>query len=172
MCAAEEKSAQAMMRAAQDDLPVVERPFAALAEKHGVGEEELLEALREWLDAGVVRRYGAIANHRKLGLECNAMVVWQVPPERVTGVGGMFAEDPDVTHCYERPPAPGFPYNLYTMIHERTEEDCRRKVEHLAQSAGVTGYEMLVSRREFKKASPTYSAPAADSGERKEDPRG
>jgi len=162
----------AIVRAAQDDLPVAERPFAALAEKRGVGESELLEALRGWLDSRVMRRYGAVVSHRKLGFESNAMVVWRVPPERIAEVGGMFAADPDVTHCYQRRPAPGFPYNLYVMIHARTEDECRDKVEHLAQRVGVTQYEMLISTREFKKASPTYSAaPAARKDEQEEDSR-
>jgi DNA-binding Lrp family transcriptional regulator len=147
-----------LFRAAQDDLPVTEHPFAALAANHGVGEDALLEALRAWARSGVVRRYGALVSHRKLGYECNAMVVWQVPPEQVDLVGQLFARDPDVTHCYARLPAPGFPYNLYTMIHSHSEDECRRKAENLARAADVPAYEMLVSTREFKKESPRYAA--------------
>lgn len=153
-----------LIAAAQEDLPLVERPFAVLAERHGVGEEQLLEALREWQRAGVMRRYGALVSHRKLGFECNAMVVWQVPPERVEQVGRAFADDPEVTHCYERRPAPALPYNLYTMIHAHSEDECRRKVEHLARWADAARHEVLISTREFKKDSPRYgpaSAPVA-----------
>jgi DNA-binding Lrp family transcriptional regulator len=146
--------------AAQDDLPVVTDPFRALADKYDVAEMELLEELRQWLHDGVIRRYGALVSHRKLGFAYNAMVVWQVPRERVEEVGRLLADDPDVTHCYERPPAPGFPYNLYTMIHTHTEEECRHKVEHLSATLGVEQHEMLVSAREFKKSSPTYGAVA------------
>jgi DNA-binding Lrp family transcriptional regulator len=148
-----------LLQAAQDDLPLTERPFAALAADHGVGEEELLETLRQWLHSGVIRRYGALVSHRKLGYECNALVLWQVPPERVAEVGQLFAADPEVTHCYERAPAPDLPYNLYTMIHAHSEEDCRRKADNLSRVSGVVTYEMLVSTREFKKDSPRYAAP-------------
>jgi len=147
-----------LLAAAQADLPLTERPFAALGEEFGVREDQLLEALREWLRAGLVRRYGALVSHRKLGYDCNAMVVWQVPPERVAEVGRLFAADPEVTHCYERAPAPGLPYNLYTMIHSQTEDGCRLKAENLARVSGIAGYEMLVSTREFKKESPHYAA--------------
>ncbi len=145
-----------LRQAAQDDLPVAADPFRALADKHGIGEQELLQWLRDGVHAGVIRRYGALVSHRQLGFAYNAMVVWQVPPERVEEVGQALAEDPGVTHCYERPPAPAFPYNLYTMIHTHTEEECRHKVEHLAHILGLPAYEMLVSTREFKKSSPTY----------------
>jgi len=143
--------------AAQDDLPVTERPFATLAAKHGLREDVLLDALREWARSGLIRRYGALVSHLKLGYACNAMVVWQVPPEQVDLVGQLFARDPDVTHCYARPPAPGFPYNLYTMIHSRSEDECRRKAENLSRAADAPVYEMLVSTREFKKDSPRYA---------------
>jgi DNA-binding Lrp family transcriptional regulator len=145
-----------LRQAAQDDLPVVADPFRALADRHEVSEQELLQWLRDELHAGVIRRYGALVSHRQLGFAYNAMVVWQVPPERVEEVARALADDTDVTHCYERPPAPGFPYNLYTMIHTRTEDECRHKVEHLAQMLALPAYEVLVSTREFKKSSPTY----------------
>jgi len=138
---------------------MTERPFAALAATYGVGEEELLETLRQWLHSGVMRRYGALVSHRKLGYECNAMVVWQVPPERIAEVGRLFAADPEVTHCYQRRPAPGLPHNLYIMIHAHSEDDCRRKAENLSRVAGVAAYELLISTREFKKDSPRYAAP-------------
>ncbi|UCH35809.1 MAG: Lrp/AsnC family transcriptional regulator [Armatimonadota bacterium] len=145
-----------LLKAAQADLPVTQRPFAEVARKHGIEEEELLPALREWMRSGVIRRYGALVSHRKLGYESNAMVVWQVPPERVEQVGDLFAADSDVTHCYERPVAPGLPYNLYTMIHAHTEDECRRKAANLAEVGGVFTYEVLISTREFKKSSPVY----------------
>jgi len=150
-----------VLQAAQDDLPMTERPFAALAATHGVGEEELLETLRQWLHSGMMRRYGALVSHRKLGYECSAMVVWQVPPERIAEVGRLFAADPEVTHCYQRQPAPGLPHNLYIMIHSHSEDDCRRKAENLSRVAGVAAYELLISTREFKKDSPRYAAPRA-----------
>jgi DNA-binding Lrp family transcriptional regulator len=146
------------LKAAQDDLPLTERPFAALASSHGVPEDDLLEALRRWLRSGLMRRYGALVSHRKLGYQSNAMVVWQVPPERLEEVGHLFATNPEVTHCYERSPAPELPYNLYTMIHAPSEDECRRLVENLSRVSGIYAYEMLVSTWEFKKDSPRYSS--------------
>lgn len=150
-----------LRQAAQDDLPVVTDPFRALADKYEVGEQELLDALREWLHSGLIRRYGALVSHRKLGFEYNALAVWQVPAERMEEVGRAFADDPDITHCYERRPAPSFIYNLYTMIHAHTEEECRHKLEHLAGVLSLPAYEILVSTREFKQSSPRYGAPPA-----------
>jgi len=154
----DDDSADCFLKAAQDDLPLTQRPFAAVAEGCGVGEDELLETLRQWLRSGLIRRYGALVSHRKLGYESNAMVVWQVPPERLEEVGHLFAANPEVTHCYERPPAPELPYNLYTMMHAPSEDECRRLVENLSRVSGVYAYEILVSTWEFKKDSPRYSS--------------
>ncbi|HUT74968.1 MAG TPA: Lrp/AsnC family transcriptional regulator [Armatimonadota bacterium] len=151
-----------LRQAAQDDLPVAPEPFKALAARHDVGEQELLDALREWLRSGIMRRYGALVSHRQLGFAYNAMVVWHVPPERVEEIGRRFAEDPDITHCYERPPAPEFPYNLYTMIHTRTEEECRHKIAHLSGVLDLPACQVLVSTREFKKSSPNYGGAPGD----------
>jgi len=161
-----EKPVDGLLQAAQADLPVTARPFAVLAEKHGVGEDELLDALRGWQRSGAMRRYGALVSHRQLGYECNALVMWQVPPERVAEVGRLLASDPEVTHCYERQPASGLPYNLYTMIHSHSEDDCRRKAENMARVTGVGAYELLVSAREFKKESPRYAAPPLEGAQK------
>jgi DNA-binding Lrp family transcriptional regulator len=145
-----------VLAALQRDLPLVERPFAALAEEVGVAEDELLDIIRGLVDAKVIRRFGARLGHRRLGFTANAMVVWQAPPERIEEVGRLFAAQPEVTHCYERPPFEDFPYNLYTMIHAREAGECEQIAARLAQLADVSEYQLLFSTREFKKSSPVY----------------
>jgi DNA-binding Lrp family transcriptional regulator len=69
---------------------------------------------------GRIRRIGAVVRHRRLGYEANAMVVWDVPDERVAALGHELARDPAVTLCYRRArSAPEWPYNLYCMVHGR-----------------------------------------------------
>ena len=144
-----------IFRALQTHLPLVERPFEQLARHAGLPEPVLLEFARKHL-GGAIRRYMATFRHRKLGVKGNGMVVWAVPLEQLESIGTLAAAQPEVSHCYARNPAPGFPYTLYTMIHGRDEEACRLTAERIAQATGNFPYRILFSTREFKKVRLRY----------------
>ncbi len=152
MIALSEKE-EAVLREIQGDLPLDPHPFAVIGARVGLPEATVLDIVRDLMGRGVIRRMGAILRHRKAGVKANAMGVWRVLDSEVSRVGKMMAEDPGVTHCYHRDPVPHWPYNLYTMIHGETEEDCERIAERLSKKTGVVGYRLLFSTREFKKES-------------------
>lgn len=148
-----------LVAALEVDLPCLRRPFAALAERSGdpgISEQSLIEALRRWLEEGVVRRYGALVSHRALGYRANAMIVWRAPEQRVEEIGQALARQPEISHCYQRPPFEGFPYNLYAVVHGRSREECERIARRLSAQVGLDDYRILFSTREFKKASPRF----------------
>ncbi len=138
------------------DIPAGKEPFKALAGELSLGEEELLRKINEWKEKGIIRRFGAILNHRAAGYEENAMVVWRVPGERSRKVGEVMASFPEVSHCYERIAQAGWPYNLFTMIHGRTRAECEKIAEDISKDVGVTDYRLLYSIRQFKKTSMKY----------------
>jgi DNA-binding Lrp family transcriptional regulator len=142
----------------QGDIPIVERPYRVLAERLQIDEETFLNTLRGLCERGIVRRLGATLRHQKSGYEANAMTAWQVAEDRVEEVGRIMAGFREVSHCYRRDPAPGWPYNLYTMIHGRNEEGCRAVAEAISRKTGVSAYLLLFSRKEMKKTSMTYFA--------------
>ena len=86
----------------------------------------------------------------------NAMGVWQVDLERAAKVGEIMARFKEVSHCYQRPTLPDWPYNLFTMIHGRTVEDCGDVMKKISLATGVTTYSMLFSTAELKKSSMQY----------------
>ena len=140
----------------QGDIPIVSRPYKLLADRIGVSEETFVETLQALTDRGVIRRFGATLRHQKSGYQANAMTAWQVDEERIESVGKIMASFRTVSHCYRRDPAEGWPYNLYTMIHGKSEADCRRTAREMAKKAGVENYQLLFSRKELKKISMTY----------------
>ncbi len=91
----------------QTDIPVVKRPFLAMAEKIGITEEQFLKVLNDLNDQGMIRRFGATIKHQKSGFKANAMVAWKVAEDRVEQVGNIMATFREITHCYRRDPAPG-----------------------------------------------------------------
>lgn len=140
----------------QGDLPHDSRPFAVLAERIGLSEQDFLCRVRSLKRSGIIRRFGATLYHQEAGFSSNAMVAWAVPEERVDEVGRLLAGFREVTHCYQRQPQRDWTYNLYTMIHGDSREQCRRIAERMSRQAGIERYELLFSEREFKKTSMQY----------------
>ncbi len=140
----------------QSNIPVTKRPFLELAQQIGVEEEDVLETLKQLDKEGIIRRFGATIRHQISGYEANAMVAWQVDEDRIDDVGSMMAAFEGVSHCYRRNPVADWPYNLYTMIHAKTQEDCYKMAEAMATLTAVKNYTLLFSRDELKKTSMKY----------------
>ena len=65
------------------------------------------------------------SRHHKLGYRANGMAVFAVPEERVDAAGARLAERNEVSHCYRRPRLADWPYDLFAMVHGRSEEQVR-----------------------------------------------
>ena len=143
-----------LVAATQAGMPIVARPYRAVAEAIGVTEEEVIARLAALLRAGAIRRIGAIPNHYALGLTANGMSVWDVADEAVAEIGAKVGALEFVTHCYERPRhLPLWPYNLFAMVHGRSREEVFEKVDELRALIGPAqrGHDVLFSKRILKK---------------------
>jgi len=140
----------------QADLPITKRPFLDLADQIGVDEEVVLRTLRRLHNDGTIRRFGATIRHQESGYRANAMVAWQVEEDRIDEIGQKMAFFDGVSHCYRREPHKDWPYNLYTMIHGKTEKACYRMAEAISAATSVENYTLLFSRDELKKTSMEY----------------
>ena len=138
------------------DLDTTLQPFTTLAAELGISDGDLLTRVRDYRSHGLLRRFGAILRHQQAGMTANGMSVWRVPADAVERVGACLAAQPEISHCYERPPMPDWTYNLYAMIHARSNEECRQLTQRLAVETGITDYALLYSLREFKKTSMVY----------------
>ncbi len=145
---------RALIRATQAGLALVPRPYHALAERLGIGADEVMARLRRMQAAGVIRRIGAVPNHYRLGYRANGMSVWDVPDAQVAEAGSLLAESGLVSHCYERPRhRPLWPYNLFAMVHGRTHREVEDKIARLRALLGgrVRAWDVLYSTRILKK---------------------
>jgi DNA-binding Lrp family transcriptional regulator len=140
----------------QGDMPVTARPYAQIARELDIEEHQLLEALKDLVRRGVIRRFGATLRHQKSGYTANAMTAWLVEEDRIEAVGRIMSSFKEVSHCYRRDPTEEWKFNLYTMIHGKDEAHCRRTAEKMASKADVRQYQLLFSRRELKKTSMKY----------------
>ncbi|HOP48867.1 MAG TPA: AsnC family transcriptional regulator [Desulfobacteraceae bacterium] len=140
----------------QGDLPLERRPFAALADKAGLTEDQFISRIEDLRNRGVLRRFGATLRHQKSGFRANAMVAWLVPDERIEEVGRLFSGFNEVTHCYHRNPQKDWPYNIFTMVHGISRDQCHHITAKMADSACIREYILLFSEKEFKKTSMKY----------------
>jgi DNA-binding Lrp family transcriptional regulator len=145
-----------LILALQQDLEIEPRPFLDLAARLGLKEEEVLAAIRGLMDRGYIRRFGATLRHQKSGYEANALVAWRVPEADLRPIGRQMAAQRAVTHCYARRPAPAWPYNLYTMVHGRTREECLEIAARMARETSLSDYQVLFSESELKKTTMRY----------------
>lgn len=150
-----------LFRLLQTPLPFTTRPWAALAEPHGLSEQDLID-FAEAHRGGAMRRYAATFHHRKLGVGGNVMSAWDVPMERMEEVGLAVANLPEVSHCYAREVHPEFPFSLYAMVHGPDPDTCAQIAADAAAELGLPRPAMLQSTREFKKCRLRYFLPELD----------
>jgi glutamate-1-semialdehyde 2,1-aminomutase len=153
---------RAFIRALQEDIEIVPQPFAGLAERLGVTQEEVLAWLQEAKAAGWLRRFAAIPSQRQAGYVANGMAVWRVPEDSIEKAAAVAASLPQVSHCYQRPTYADWPYNLFTLIHAKSKEDCQAIAGRISQATGVSDYAILFSTKEYKKERLKYFAPAQE----------
>lgn len=140
-----------LLKSIQDGIAIVSEPFVHIAEELGLSEKEVMERLQKMGKEGVIRRFGASIGHRAIGITANAMCTWNVPDEKVEEIGAIMAGFPEVTHCYERPRYPDWKYNLFTMVHAYSREECEKIAKEISLTTGIKDYAILFSEREFKK---------------------
>jgi DNA-binding Lrp family transcriptional regulator len=143
-----------IMRATQAGLPLTPQPYQAVAEQLGLTAEVVIARMQRMQELGVIRRIGAVPNHYKLGYRFNGMTVWNVPDDKIDEIGQKIGRLDFVSHCYHRPRhLPLWPYNLFAMVHGKTQEAVDRQIGQIAQILGADnlGSEVLYSTRILKK---------------------
>ncbi len=140
----------------QESIPLTIKPFKDIAKKVNLTEEEVINRIKNMKKNGIIRRFGAILRHQKAGIRANAMIVWDIPDEKVEEIGKKFASFKEVSHCYERPKMEKWPFNVFTMVHGKSKDDCYKIAETLSQISGIKKYKLLFSEKEFKKSSMKY----------------
>ena len=149
----------ALIGAISRGLPMVSRPYAALAEELNCSEQAVIDGIARLAARGDLKRFGVIVRHRQLGYRANAMVVWNIPDSRVDEVGRQMSSFEFVTLCYQRPRRlPHWPYNLFCMIHGRDRDAVSQQVDLIAAQCGLTEVprRILYSRRCFKQRGASY----------------
>jgi len=143
-----------IIEATQAGLPLTPEPYQAIAEKLGLTADEVMARLSAMQDSGVIRRIGAVPNHYKLGYRYNGMTVWDLPDDKIDELGQQVGQLAFVSHCYHRPRhLPDWSYNLFAMVHGKTQADVDRQIKQIADLLGDhnRGCDVLYSTKILKK---------------------
>ena len=145
-----------VIRATQGPMEAVSEPFAGAAARAGLGVPELLAHLEGMRARRALRRVAAILFHRRAGFSANGMGVWKVPEERILELGPLMSSYRGISHCYQRPTYPDWPYSVFTMAHGRSKEECDAILDTIAADTGIEERRTLYSSTEFKKTRLRY----------------
>ncbi len=148
-----------VIKLAQNDIPIIKEPFKDIIQELNMSYEKFFSILNELKEAGVMRRFAGILNHRRAGFHANAMVVWDIDEKKGIQIGERVAEFSAVSHCYLRPKYPNWPYNLFTMIHGKTVKETNQIIKEIASEIEHFSRRPLYSTREFKKVRIKYFSP-------------
>ena len=85
-----------------------------------------------------------------------------MPVDKLDEIAQKLAQCSSISHCYDRNTTPDWPYNIYTMIHAHTRQECEVIAEKLAKENNLQQYTMLYSVKEWKKTSMRYFDEAED----------
>lgn len=91
---------QRLLNDFQRDFPLTARPYAAMAEKLGVTEDDVIDALKRLRETGSVSRVGAVFKTGTVG--ASTLAAMAVPADRLEDVAAMISAYPAVNHNYER----------------------------------------------------------------------
>jgi DNA-binding Lrp family transcriptional regulator len=137
-----------LIRSVQGGVPLVERPFAQIAEKLGLGEEgeaRVIAALQGLSEEKVLREISAVLEGSVLGHD-SALVAGVVPSEKLERVVEVVNAHPTVTHNYLR----NHHYNLWFTIATPPGMGLEKTLELLADEGGVEAFLPLRRTYTFK----------------------
>jgi siroheme decarboxylase len=140
--------------ATQNGLPLVSRPYEAIAKQLGLSAKEIQSRLASMLSDGRIRRIGAVPNHYAIGYAANGMSVWDVDDSCIDELGARVGALSFVTHCYRRPRhPPHWPFNLFAMVHGKTRDEVETDIAIISKLLGPScnGHDVLYSSSILKK---------------------
>lgn len=145
-----------LIRSLQEPFPLIAEPWKKIAVDLGKTEKNLFEEITTLKKAHVVKRISGILRHRKTGYDANGMACFQLEEKEIEKAGLKAAEYNAVSHCYQRPIYPDWPYSLFCMTHGTSKEECEGIISEIAQEIGALKTLTLYSTKEYKKERVKY----------------
>ena len=138
-----------LLNAIQDEVPLVERPFAAIGARAGLTEAATLDILRQLKsdEPPVIRQISAIFDTSALGYR-SSLVAAKIDPHRLDEAAAIISAHPGVSHNYQRQ----HDYNLwYTLaVAPDSQLGLEKTIALLHQQSGALETRPLPTLKLFK----------------------
>jgi AdoMet-dependent heme synthase len=128
-----------LLDALQDDIPLVSRPFEAIAARLGLPEDEVIRRVKELQVRGIVRGLSPVLESRQVGLSATTLVALRVPEEKIGEIARLINAYPEVSHNYRRDHA----YTLWFTVAGKDERRVREIVQEIKHRAGLGDGDIL-----------------------------
>jgi siroheme decarboxylase len=115
----------------QRDLPLVARPYAAMAERLGIGEDEVIARLDRLTSNGAVSRVGAVLRPHTVG--ASTLAAMAVPPERLDQIAELVSAYGEVNHNYQR----DHRLNLWFVVAANSPQAVTDVLDDIARRTGL-----------------------------------
>jgi len=129
----------AILDALQDDIPLVPRPWEAVAERLGITEAVLLARMKRLEEAGIIRGISPVLESRHLGLHAATLVALHVPDGRTEEVADVISSCPEVSHNFMREHY----YSLWFTIAAKDRAGVSRVLYKILEQTGIPASDML-----------------------------
>jgi DNA-binding Lrp family transcriptional regulator len=141
------QSRDGLIKAIQEEIPIVQRPFWEIGRRLDIGEDDVIKAIEKLKEDKVIRQISPIYDTRMLGYD-SSLVAFKVKPERIEEVASFINTHPGVSHNYERT----HEFNLWFTIAVPPDvgvglEDT---VRYMAEKVDALDYKILRTKRVFK----------------------
>ena len=120
----------------QGGFPLCERPYAAVAEALGIGEEELLARLSGLLERRVLTRFGPMFQIERLG-GAFVLAAMRVPEAEWERVNGAVNALPEVAHNYRRESDKQCDFNMWFVLATETPAGINDAVARIEAATGL-----------------------------------
>ena len=129
----------AILNALQDDLPLVSRPWKAIAERLGIPETEMISRMKTLKDTGIIRGISPVLESRSLGLHAATLVALHVPEQRLDEIASVISSYKEVSHNFQR----DHYYSLWFTITAPNEEGIHSVLDDILKRTGKPALDVL-----------------------------
>lgn len=134
-----------ILRAVQSELPIAEKPWAALGEELGISEDEVIGRLKDLKKRGIIRRIGGNFDSTSLGWAATLCAA-KVPEDKFEQFVQAVNAYSGVTHNYRRE----HKFNVWFTFIAENMEQIEKNLADLAETTGVADICSMPSIRKYK----------------------
>lgn len=113
-------------------FPLVDEPYAAVAQALGTTEQDVLQRLQRLLDDGYLTRFGPLFQIERAG-GLFVLAAMAVPEERYEAVTAQVNAHPEIAHNYRRAHA----LNMWFVLGTETPAQCAAAITRIEAETGL-----------------------------------